>query len=530
MGQRKGRKTMGWDGTTISHYKNGKPDIMAEFKDRYESYRANMELVKAVKVGTTVYSANRLLPKDRFEMGETGREMLKKQSDLAEQYGYKEQPPIVALANEQEYIEKLPSEMCKDADGKIVIKGIDNVRPAEKTGFEIDGKDIPLYSRNGTKIAERYGRIVIGQYGAFLEIDPKDMCMDNVKVREGQEYRVNNPYYAEKVKYQWFTAKDESDCKLYFQQKGVTYADYKPNKWYISPYEVLVDWERDRLERTGEVFAMVSLTSRDGEWLMWKEMHEADHPYYYDCPKSILNLLTPTDNKNANEWREGCIKYQEEKKTSPAYIKNTEIGDRIIYDGYMGQMVLIHMPPYAQFKTDFWGVEGQNSYLPKEHIKPKDVCLCTLENLEDKFVAYMEMLGSKELESGMPNIIKNGNEVKIPQMYSALLDLSEEGLNSYAYRMMSRTVTMTVNENGMAEFRRDGHDKNFDLYKEPYTKDDLPEKCREAVREFEDKFREYAKSVGKADVEQITETIQSMQSFGKKDITTEKKEQKGETR
>lgn len=44
--------------------------------------------------------------------------------------------------------------------------------------------------------------------------------------------------YSERVKYQWFTARDRSDCKLYFQQKGVTYADYKPNKWYISPFEI----------------------------------------------------------------------------------------------------------------------------------------------------------------------------------------------------------------------------------------------------------------------------------------------------
>lgn len=86
------------------------------------------------------------------------------------------------------------------------------------------------------KLAERYK--YKKQHGAFIEISPDDMVMDSIVVKRGQEYRINNPKYSERVKYQWFTARDRSDCKLYFQQKGVTYADYKPNKWYISPFEV----------------------------------------------------------------------------------------------------------------------------------------------------------------------------------------------------------------------------------------------------------------------------------------------------
>lgn len=38
----------------------------------------------------------------------------------------------------------------------------------------------------------------------------------------------------------------------------------------------------------------------------YKDIDETMHPYYYDCPASILALLTPTDSKCANEWREGC--------------------------------------------------------------------------------------------------------------------------------------------------------------------------------------------------------------------------------
>lgn len=38
-----------------------------------------------------------------------------------------------------------------------------------------------------------------------------------------------------------------------------------------------------------------------------KVMDETMQPYYYNCPKSIRNLLTPTENANAKAWRNQCI-------------------------------------------------------------------------------------------------------------------------------------------------------------------------------------------------------------------------------
>ena len=170
---------------------------------------------------------------ENFEISEKGQEMLQFQDDLAKQYGYKVQPPLIAQENIEKYDETLPEEFKR---GKVITDGIKGDGIIYDAREEADKS--PLYSLNGTKIANGYDRVVIGQYGAFLEIDPKDMCMENVECKKGQEYRINNPRYADRVKYQWFTTKDTSDCKLYFQQKGVTYADYQPNKWYISPYEV----------------------------------------------------------------------------------------------------------------------------------------------------------------------------------------------------------------------------------------------------------------------------------------------------
>jgi len=102
----------------------------------------------------------------------------------------------------------------------------------------INGDDKPLYSLNGTLICKGYTRIVIGDYGAFIEYTKEQAADENYKVKEGQEYRINDERYSKNVKYHWYTAKDKSDIKIYYQQKRVTYADYLPKMYYISPHEV----------------------------------------------------------------------------------------------------------------------------------------------------------------------------------------------------------------------------------------------------------------------------------------------------
>lgn len=96
-----------------------------------------------------------------------------------------------------------------------------------------------LHDIKGNLITKGWDRIVIGDYGAFVEIDDKDICKENIECKPGEEYRIYDEKYKNHVKYQWFVVKSQSFPKLYYQQKGVTYADYKPNKWYISPYECM---------------------------------------------------------------------------------------------------------------------------------------------------------------------------------------------------------------------------------------------------------------------------------------------------
>jgi len=77
-----------------------------------------------------------------------------------------------------------------------------------------------------------------------------------------------------------------------------------------------------------ETFAMVCLTSVDGMELCYKDMTEHELPYYFDCPKSILNLLTPTTYENAVEWRKTCWEKHEKKSKKPI----AKIGDTIKFD------------------------------------------------------------------------------------------------------------------------------------------------------------------------------------------------------
>lgn len=47
----------------------------------------------------------------------------------------------------------------------------------------------------------------------------------------------------------------------------------------------------------------------------YKSMDETMGPFMYSCPETILNLLTPTDNKCALEWREACRREINKRKT-----------------------------------------------------------------------------------------------------------------------------------------------------------------------------------------------------------------------
>lgn len=136
--------------------------------------------------------------------------------ELITQYRYKKLPFDVSEQAKAEYLKTIPSDLKIDGD-----------------------QTKNLYTKSNTLIAIGYDRIVVGDYGAFIEIDPISIILPNICVKKNQEYRIFDSRYSKNVKYFWYTANDDSDIKIYYQKRTVDYADYRVGKYYISPLEIL---------------------------------------------------------------------------------------------------------------------------------------------------------------------------------------------------------------------------------------------------------------------------------------------------
>lgn len=128
-------------------------------------------------------------------------------------YHYKPLPPDISAKQRKLYFEELPPE------------------------WHIDGNDsCEIYDIYYNHVAHGYSRIVIGDYGAFVEIPIEQMILDDIIIKPGEEYRFAPDYT--NIKYHWYCLKQNRDLKIYYQKHRVAYADYKPEMFYISPYEL----------------------------------------------------------------------------------------------------------------------------------------------------------------------------------------------------------------------------------------------------------------------------------------------------
>lgn len=126
-----------------------------------------------------------------------------------------------------------------------------------------------------------------------------------------------------------------------------------------------------RTQPTGEsyVFGAVCLTSvnsKDYFNFAYKDMSEDMHPFYYDCPASILDLLTPTDSESANEWRRRCREHAENQNA----LGKLPIGAVIEYEIRGKIQRAQKCAPAYQFKTPWWSI-GPGYYIKKKDI-PKN--------------------------------------------------------------------------------------------------------------------------------------------------------------
>ncbi len=138
---------------------------------------------------------------------------LKIEAKLAEKYKYKKLPADLSEKYRQYFTENIPTNLSLDGGGNLT-------------------------TLTGSIICDSYRRIVVGDYGAFIEFE-KPHCDNSFVIAPGQEYRVNDERYSKNVKYVWLTIDDGSNVKIYHQKRGVTYADYHPGMYYVSVHEAV---------------------------------------------------------------------------------------------------------------------------------------------------------------------------------------------------------------------------------------------------------------------------------------------------
>ena len=66
-----------------------------------------------------------------------------------------------------------------------------------------------------------------------------------------------------------------------------------------------------RRKDDGVVYAVVALTQLEEGEFCFKDMSEICGPIEEKCPIGILKLLSPTDDKLAQEWRKRCLENHE---------------------------------------------------------------------------------------------------------------------------------------------------------------------------------------------------------------------------
>lgn len=144
-----------------------------------------------------------------------------------------------------------------------------------------------------------------------------------------------------------------------------TYRVVKSSMKGSTYYAAVAQTDKDNGEKS--VFAVVILTkidSRDYFNLYYKVIIENYGPCECDCPKGILDLLTPTDSEYADKWREKCRRNLERTRLS-----DLPVGTKIKFTIWNGEEIeLIKRAPAYQFRRNWWYRESNNTYFKSKYI------------------------------------------------------------------------------------------------------------------------------------------------------------------
>lgn len=139
-----------------------------------------------------------------------------------------------------------------------------------------------------------------------------------------------------KARYSCPKGKERITAVIEDEQKNCENAQYK---WEVIDSAVkgttvyLATRRTNKETGESEVWAEVCLTRWDPKgYFMVKSMSEDMGPYYFDCPKHILDKLTAPYNDSAKEWREKCeLRRQQNRKSE---LKKLPLGTVIRLKNY----------------------------------------------------------------------------------------------------------------------------------------------------------------------------------------------------
>lgn len=133
-------------------------------------------------------------------------------------------------------------------------------------------------------------------------------------------------------------AKGNIDKKATLDHEFSIYGDERVIKSAMAGgnYYAVLEWTNNGVLR--RMLAVVKC-STDKDYFYYKEMDDTMAPYFYDCPKSILDLadeLVPCNESYdphgwAAEWREKC-RENLVKKRNPLAFANVKYGDSILWN------------------------------------------------------------------------------------------------------------------------------------------------------------------------------------------------------
>lgn len=113
------------------------------------------------------------------------------------------------------------------------------LREYYRSQLNIPLQDSFIFTPNNLLLANGYNRIVIGDYGAYIECLSTQIVIENIRQRwPGKPNR--------SVKYIWMEPIDGSEVKIYYQKRKVDYADYIPKRYYFNPSEILIRSKNDK--------------------------------------------------------------------------------------------------------------------------------------------------------------------------------------------------------------------------------------------------------------------------------------------